>query len=436
MTVAEAYSADVADADDQVIDAVAQVAGAIDRLASIDPASLEAAACRRLLEGIEQSRRMIDAAGVNAAGSIERSNPFRDQGFFSARTVLKHMLQLSGPEAHRRLQTSRLHERLPDWGAAEGHGTVGVAQSELMARVAANPRIAGDVLRRDQAMLLDDAVSLSFDDFDRRVRMWEALADPDGDRLRNERIHARRDVNLRPSAAGGWTLAGCLPELGGAEFMEIFSWFVAAEWETDWADARARFGDVATTADLARTEAQRRADALLTMARAAASAPADARRPTITVDILIDQPSMDAWMRGEQPCPSRYRNVVCRTRTGRRLHPDDVINTALTNHIRRVVYDSAGTIIDLGRRSRLFRGAAREAVMLLATTCAWIGCDRPVGWCDADHSISWKAIGATVPRNGGPLCRAHNLLKEGGFRVHRDRNGEWHVIDPTGNEIT
>ncbi|NQY56068.1 MAG: hypothetical protein HRT86_06200 [Ilumatobacteraceae bacterium] len=104
--------------------------------------------------------------------------------------------------------------------------------------------------------------------------------------------------------------------------------------------------------------------------------------------------------------------------------------------IRRVVYDTQGVVTDLGRRSRLFTGAAREAVMLLATECVWAGCDRPVSWCDADHSLSWGAHGATVPRNGGPLCRAHNLQKEHDFRVHRDTNGQWHTHCPDGTEIT
>ena len=56
---------------------------------------------------------------VAAAGAIDRSNPFRDQGFFSAKTVIKHMCKLSGPEAHRRVQTARLHEALPDWAHAD-----------------------------------------------------------------------------------------------------------------------------------------------------------------------------------------------------------------------------------------------------------------------------------------------------------------------------
>lgn len=417
-------------------DVVTRVSAAVATLHDVDPTTLDAVTMRAWLEGIEQVRRTVEAAAIAAAGAIDRSNPFRGQGFFSAKSAVKHMCKLSGAEAHRRVQTARLHAGLPEWGQCEADGRVGVAQSELMARVAANPRLPADVVERDSPTLLDDAVNLSFDHFERNVRTWEALADPDGDRARNERQHANRDVQLRPRPEGGWTLSGNLAELAGCEFTEIFSWFCEAEWSADWADARSRLGDAATTADLTRTEAQRRADALVAMARAAASTPPGARSPRPTVNILFDHASFEAYLRGETPDPATYRSVIVRTQTGRRLHPDDAVNAALIGHIRRVVYDASGTVIDLGRRVRLFRGGSREAVMLLLTTCVWIGCDRPIAWCDADHSVGWKAHGSTVPRNGGGLCSGHHHLKDRGFRVFRDDVGVWHMIDPDGNEVT
>jgi hypothetical protein len=420
---------------DRARHALGRASTALAGLFDVDLSRLDAAATRVWLEEIEALRRTVEAAAVEAAGVVDRSNPFRGQGFLSAKTVVKHMCKLSGPEAYRRVQTARLHDAVPEWADAEADGRVGVAQSELMARVAANPRIPAEVFERDSPALLDDAISQSFDEFERRVRMWEALADPDGDRDRNERLHANRDVRVRPRPEGGWTITGNLAELAGCEFNEIFSWFIEAEWHTDWADARQRLGEAATVADLARTEAQRRADAVVAMARAAASAAPGSRVPTSTANILIDHESFEAHLSGETVDPRRYRDVVMRTQTGRRLHPDDAVNAALIGHIRRVVYDGSGTVIDLGRRQRLFRGSSREAVMLLLTTCVWIGCDRPIAWCDADHSLGWKAHGATVPRNGGGLCHGHNHLKEHGFRVYRDDHGEWHVIDPVGNEI-
>ena len=87
-------------------------------------------------------------------------------------------------------------------------------------------------------------------------------------------------------------------------------------------------GDAATQADLVRTEAQRRADAMLAMARASVSRdPAVARPPTsaITVDILLDHDTMVAHASGTTPDARRFRNVVCRTQSGRRLHPDDAV---------------------------------------------------------------------------------------------------------------
>jgi hypothetical protein len=421
---------------DRARHAFGRASTALAGLFDVDLSGLDATEMRVWLEEIEALRRTVEAAAVAAAGVVERSNPFRGQGFLSTKTVVKHMCKLSGPEAHRRVQTARLHEALPEWADAEVDGRVGVAQSELMARIAANPRIPADVVERDSPALLDDAISQSFDEFERRVRMWEALADPDGDRNRNERRHAIRDVRVQPRPEGGWTITGNLAELAGCEFNEIFSWFIEAQWHTDWAEARHRLGDNVTVADLARTEAQRRADAFVAMAKAAASAAPGSRPPRITVNVLIDHESFEAHLRGEAIDPRRYRDVVMRTQTGRRLHPDDAVNAALIGHIRRAVYDASGTIIDLGRRQRLFRGNSREAVMLLLTTCIWIGCDRPITWCDADHSLGWKAHGATVPRNGGGLCHGHNHLKERGYHVNRDDHGEWHIIDPDGNEIT
>ena len=416
-------------------DAVGRASTALAGLFDVDVSGLDAVELRVWLEEVEGLRRMVEAAAIAAAGVVDRSNPFRKQGFLSARTVVKHMCRLSGPEAHRRVQTARLHQALPEWADAEADGRVGVAQSELMARIAANPRISASVLERDAPALLDDGIGLSFDEFERRARTWEALADPDGDRDRNERAHANRDVRIRPRPEGGWTITGNLAELDGCEVNEIFAWFIDAQWHTDWADARSRLGDAATTNDLARTEAQRRADAFAAMAKAAAAAAPGSKAPKTTVNILIDDETFETRLRGESVDPRRYRDVVVRTQTGRRLHPDDAVNAALIGHIRRVVYDGSGTVIELGRRQRLFRGSSREAVMLLLTTCVWIGCDRPIAWCDADHSVSWKAFGATVPRNGGGLCDCHNNLKEQGFQVYRDDHGTWHIIDPHGNEI-
>lgn len=425
----------------ELIDAaLEQAASAIEVLAGLGVAAtpgraeLDGERVERWAGGIEALRRKIDRASIAVADHIDTEQPFRGEGFFTTKAWLKHRLGLSSGEAFRRVQTARLHRQLPVWGNAELSGLVGVAQSELMARVVANPRLDPDIVARDCWELLDDAIDLSYADFERNIRTWEMLADPDGAKSKAERLRINRDVTLRPRAEGGWDLTGNLDEVSGVEFNEILAHFTEAEWRADWDEARTRLGNTATTNDLRRSEAQRRADALLTMARAAASGTgAGNSRPT--VNFLIDQDTFEATLKGQPIDARRWRDVVCRSENGRPLHPDDVVNTALWANIRRVVYDSANVIIDLGRRSRLFTGAAREVIMLLAEICVWVGCDQPAAWCQADHSLSWPAHGATVPRNGQPLCGQHNRLKETGYQVTRDNNGQWHTTHPDGHTI-
>ena len=278
-------------------------------------------------------------------------------------------------------------------------------------------------------------MDLPYKEFEANVRKWEKLADVEGAEAQAELNRQNRDADIKRRKNGSWDLSASFDDIGGVEFTEIFGHYVEAEFEADWAEARSRVGEGATMLDLRRTQSQRRADALLAMARAAAACPPWSERPLPLVNYLIDDATYDATLAGERIDPLRYRDVVCRSQSGHELNPSDIVKLSMVGYVRRVVYDAQSVVIDLGRKQRLFKGASREAVMLLATGCAWAGCDAKAEWCQADHSISWKQHGATVPRNGGPLCKRHNIFKEQGFRVCRDEQGDWHTYHPDGHEI-
>ena len=99
--------------------------------------------------------------------------------------------------------------------------------------------------------------------------------------------------------------------------------------------------------------------------------------------------------------------------------------------VRRVVVDSAGVVINMGRRQRLFRGNARQAVLLQSSRCVVAGCATPIRRCEADHLTEWGRHGHTDGPNGAPVCGRHNRLKNTGYRVHRDDEGFWHTYRPT-----
>ena len=103
-----------------------------------------------------------------------------------------------------------------------------------------------------------------------------------------------------------------------------------------------------------------------------------------------------------------------------------------------VVVGSDGVVVNMGRKTRLFTGARRLAVMLADTTCTWPGCHTPNRHCQADHLDAFNGPdrGPTNPANGGPACGRHNRFKEHGFTVRRDPHGHWHTYRPDGTEIT
>ncbi len=417
-------------------DAVRDAVTAIQRLI-VDPhAQLDMAALEQLAVGVEQVRRCAESAAVAVAERVDSTNPYRRDGFFNGKAWLRHRLQLTKSEAFRRVQGARAQQRIEPWTSASQLGEVGVAQSQLMAQIAANPRIGDEQLQEGAPELLADAKELSYDAFERRARRWEQQADPIGAADNHRRLVETRDASMKSKATGGWTLTARFDELSGARFNETFAGFIEHEWEADWADATKRCGDDATTADLRRTETQRRADALLAMSGAAAAAPPNAMRPIPTFNVLFDAVTLQSVLHGEHVPASRYRDVVCRTQSGRELHLAEAASLVLWAEVRRVLLDDRGVTVNFGRRQRTFRGAAREAALLLATTCVWPGCDVPVGRCEVDHARSWKKHhGGTDQENGDPLCRWHNRLKETGFRIERDESGTWRVFHPDGHEI-
>ncbi|HYN34238.1 MAG TPA: HNH endonuclease signature motif containing protein [Ilumatobacteraceae bacterium] len=427
---------DMAPGADWIAAVVEHCAQGLALLESIDPSEFDAATTTAWAIGVEQLRRQATAAGIAVADHLDAALPFRDQGFFTAKAWMKHRLQLSGPEAHGRVQEAKLRRAVRVWNNAVAGGQVGVAQTRLMARIAANPRIPTDVLTRGVWQLMVDAMDVSYIEFERRALTFEALADPIGAAEKTERNRTLRTASMHQQSDGSWSLHARLDDVGGPEFLEIFCWYVDREFTKDWTEATHRLGNGnVDVSKLRRTETQRRADALLEMARAAAACPPDRQRPLPTVNFLLDEHTARAAADGHPIDPLDYRNVTSRTDRGHRVDPNTIIGVSLWALIRRVITNTPGVIIELGRTTRLFTGYARAAVMLLEPACIWPGCDQPHTWCHADHLTAWSTRGPTNPDNGAPLCARHNYLKTLGFTITRDNNSHWHITTPDGTQI-
>jgi hypothetical protein len=398
------------------------------------------------LQELERIARRVEHAIVTTVARADRVGAWVEDGHRSVRGWCQATVSWSGADTTHRLRTAEL---LGDCGAVElalRHGAVGVAQVRELARARANPR-CGDAMVVVEELLLADGQHLPFDEFRDQVRGWIELADADGSHRDHELAHDNRRASLEP-VEDGYLLRGEGGAAQGATMKEIFDAFCDTEFKADCDEARRRLGIEPDTslspADLSRTAAQRRWDALVAIFVAAATNPDAGTSAEPVVDIVVDQTTFEAALTGMAagrsldnvmpPTPDPHV-ARCSTIHGVPLDPLDAVAAALIGRVRRVVYGSKSCTIDLGTTSRLFRGAARLAVWLQdGTRCRWPGCGHH--HTEIDHADPWSRHGPTRPENGCPLCARHNRWKTRGYRTWRDPNGHWHTYRPDDTEIT
>jgi PAS domain-containing protein len=391
-----------------------------------------------VLAELDGGRRRLEALIAGTVSMAERTVAYAEDCHASVSGWAKATCNWSSGETKTIVQTGRLLHAIPEARAAAHAGVLGLAQSHLLAKVFANPRCA-EQLPDSAELLVGHATSLWFDEFAVVVRRWEALADADGAHGAHERAHNRRDAHVSIIDERVYLDArGGVP--AGAVIEEIFERFCRTEFHTDWEAGKAKWGERMNPSLLDRTAAQRRFDALLAVFTAAAASGVVGRFDPL-VNIIVDQATLQhhlARMAGADPEPLDPATVDerrCETSTGHQIDPADMLAAALTGHVRRVVFDTAGVVIDLGRRARLFTGSSRDAVMLGDRWCLWPGCDLRAGRCQTDHTQPWTGNGPTSPDNGGPACPRHNRWKQHGYTTRRDPTGNWHTYRPDGTEI-
>jgi hypothetical protein len=409
-----------------------------DAVASVQSAALDGISPEEelvLVRRLEVLRRRLDHGTDLTVGHLDSSAAFSADGHKTAKGALKAIGRLSGPEAHGRVQTSRAPRRLPLVEAAYGRGDIPTEHVRAIARAVSNPRVAAWVPDADP-IFAHHAATLGYDDFVAALRQWEALADADGADQASEQSHQRRNATLHESAIDGtFRLEGGFGAFQGAAMAEIFERYETAELHADWAAAREVHGDEARVEHLERTPAQRRADAIFRRAAAA-----DGASPEPLINIVIDQDTFEDELRrtAGQDVPVDPNQDLdgrrCHTLDGTPVRPAEAVAAALLGHVRRVVLDAAGTVIDLGRKRRLFTGSARDAAFLQALLrgpgglgCLWPGCDGRGSCLQVDHrepsarSGTPMAPGPSTDPAAGPSPRPLDLGDPCGARRPRGR---------------
>jgi hypothetical protein len=96
------------------------------------------------------------------------------------------------------------------------------------------------------------------------------------------------------------------------------------------------------------------------------------------------------------------------------------------------VHGSGGTVLDVGRKTRVISTAMRRALRFRDKGCRFPGCTN-TRWVDAHHIVHWVRGGRTDLANLILLCRHHHrVVHEGGYTIGQPRPGRFTFTRPDG----
>ena len=369
---------------------------ALDELIGLGAASYADGAS---IEVLHRELSRLESFVTEAAAAFDASGAWVDDGAKTAAAWIATRCRLPREAARRRVRLGRTLRHLPVAADAWREGRIGADQAKDLAR--ARRHRSDAAMERDEGLLVSYAQEMRFEDFHRALAYWQQLADPDGcDDAEAER-RARRDVYLQESISGMWLGQMTLDPISGSIVSGELRRLEDELFEADCSEAAERLGRRADLHELARTPAQRRADALVEMAARSAATPEHAQRPAPLFSVLVGYETM-------------YGRICELENANRTVLAPSALDPWLDSaYFERAIF-GLGTRVEVSTRARLFSGGTRRALELRDRQCTHPYCDAPAEVCQGDHIDPFAAGGPTTQENGRLLCGFHNRLRNQG----------------------
>lgn len=281
--------------------------------------------------------------------------------------------------------------------AAFETGDIDRDRAVQLSQSAGSPRKrVADAFPAAEADLVTHAKTLTFDGLCRLLRYWEARVDEDGEESQGQDDYRSRHLHASEMLRGMVRIDGTLDPVSGAIFTSELTRITTEMFKADWAAAKKIHGDNTTTGHIARTPAQRRADALAEMARRSAGYQPGTNsdgtpRPLFSVHIGPD-----------------VVGRLCELASGTVIAPGLLVPHLGEADIERIVYGPGSRVIDLSKQARFFRGGLRRAIQLRDRFCTHPGCDELAENCAVDHITPHSHDGRATQQNGRARCDTHN----------------------------
>jgi hypothetical protein len=368
-------------------------------LAELRDADLDGAADDTLTDAVlavQRLRGTLDVAESRVLSRWDAQRCWQPSGAKTGAAWLAWKQRVPVGVARQRLRHARAMRTLPAIERAWGVGDLDRAHvtTLLGARNARTARLFdGD----GHEWLLSIARSYGFVSFTSACDRWSMAADPDGAEQGADDERDAREVHLSQSFGGIWFGKVTLDRISGEIVHTTLREIERDLFEADWAEAKARLPRKPTILDLRRTPAQRRADALVAMATRARTAPADGRRPTPLFTVVVGLDVLGG------PILELFNRTT--------ITPGTAARYLTEADIERIVYDGRSRVIDVGERTRFYRGALRRGIEVRDRRCFHPSCDEVPERLQVDHIHEVCKGGTTTDENGQGGCGFHNRWK-------------------------
>ncbi|MGH9111812.1 MAG: DUF222 domain-containing protein [Acidimicrobiales bacterium] len=186
--------------------------GEIDGLVGMDPDSLDDAELGETVVELQRQRARLAAVSHRLTAALDARRVWADDGSRSAAGWLAHRCHLPLGQARGEVRLGRRLRSMPATAEAFAAGEITERHAALLGSL--NTGRTAAQFAGHEAMLVDQARTLSWPDFCRAVDYWRQLADPDGPEDDAKGDQARRRVHLSPGLRGSGILDGQLTALG------------------------------------------------------------------------------------------------------------------------------------------------------------------------------------------------------------------------------
>jgi hypothetical protein len=329
-------------------------------LAGLDFAALGEEDLAAAVVGLQGLRGRLEVTEARAVRAFDDAGAWLADGARSAAAWLAWRRHTPLGENRRLVRHAHAVASLPTVEEAWETGRIGPVHVAALLRLD-TPRTHEAFVEGHQ-VLVDAAGSQHYAKFKQACDYWALHADPDGAEQHAEAGRDGRCLHHNQSWRGQWHGTYSLDPVSGTVFAETLEAIEQELFETDWAQAKVRLGRTPNHRELARTPAQRRADALVEMAVRARTAPPDGKRPRPLISVLVGYET--------------FAGPVCEAFNRTVLTPTTIAQWLTGADVERIVFDPASRVIDVGHRTRFYRGALRHGIEIRDRACGHPTCDH------------------------------------------------------------